>query len=371
MRTRPDLPSREPWEVHSPVLEWTDLSPEDAHAHIMGGASLLLEGPAGSGKSHWARACLQELSKSKSCVLLAKTHVAANNMSAPPKLIGQTCDSWTRRHIMHGGFAGGCIWLDEWTTLDMQQYTLLRFLRYNDSTQCTVSGNCAQMGACFSNFRGVDVDADQIGQSELFFNSCGGHRCISTTYHRADVPLYNWYTSLGDGGSRAGLSLAEQVRQAKADFPRRDHARWHLVVSHLRRKQINRREMLRLKPADAVFYPMVCAPGTTCEPQDMCLWTGSGCYACCRATTKGLRNGMLYKVEIVGDTTVLEGGISLNKEEVSKHLRPSFAQTYAGSQAVTLHSRVELCDTESPRFTSRMLLMGLSRATAFDLVQIG
>jgi len=37
---------------------------------------------------------------------------------------------------------------------------------------------------------------------------------------------------------------------------------------------------------------------------------------------------------------------------------------------LTLDGRVELCDTSSPRFTSRMLLMGLSRATAATCVQV-
>ena len=93
-------------------------------------------------------------------------------------------------------------------------------------------------------------------------------------------------------------------------------------------------------------------------------------FACTRSVTKGLRNGILYTVEQVGDTTVLEGGISLTKEEVSKYLRPSWAQTYASSQGLTLEGRVQLCDSGHKHFTSRMLLMGLSRARGNALVQV-
>ena len=166
------------------------------------------------------------------------------------------------------------------------------------------------------------------------------------------------------------MTIAEQVWDAKKDFPKREAACWHLVVSHAKRIATNRREMLRLKPADAVFYPRVSSSGSVSENQDMWLWPGSEVYACARSITKGLRNGMLYKIEKVGEQTVLEGDIALTKEEASKLLRPSFAQTYAGSQAVTLQGRVELCDTTSPRFTTKMLLMGLSRATAYHLVQV-
>ena len=93
-------------------------------------------------------------------------------------------------------------------------------------------------------------------------------------------------------------------------------------------------------------------------------------YACTRSVTKGLRNGMLYAVESVGDSTVLEGGIGLSKEEVSKYLRPSFAQTYHSSQGLTLEGRVQLCDSTHQHFTTRMLLMGMSRGRSADLVQV-
>ena len=50
MKTRPELPNRESFPVTAPVLEWTDLSPEDARLHVLSGGSLLLEGAAGVGK---------------------------------------------------------------------------------------------------------------------------------------------------------------------------------------------------------------------------------------------------------------------------------------------------------------------------------
>ena len=78
---------------------------------------------------------------------------------------------------------------------------------------------------------------------------------------------------------------------------------------------------------------------------------------------------MLYTIESVGVTTVIEG-TAFTKEEVSKYLRPSFAQTYHSSQGLTLEGRVQLCDTTHKHFTSRMLLMGLSKARTAELVQV-
>jgi hypothetical protein len=107
----------------------------------------------------------------------------------------------------------------------------------------------------------------------------------------------------------------------------------------------------------------------TCASQDMWVWPGMQLFACVRSVTKGLRNGLLYSVEAVGETLTV-GGATLSLEEASKWLRPSFAQTYASSQGLTLEGRVQLCDSGHKNFTTRMLLMGLSRARGSDLVQV-
>ena len=98
-------------------------------------------------------------------------------------------------------------------------------------------------------------------------------------------------------------------------------------------------------------------------------------FACVRSVTKGLRNGLLYTVEeVLQDDSLIKslkvGGATLTLEEASKFLRPSFAQTYASSQGLTLEGRVQLCDSGHKNFTTRMLLMGLSRARGGDLVQV-
>ena len=193
--------------------------------------------------------------------------------------------------------------------------------------------------------------------------------CRLTECRRSDRPLFDWYTSLAEGGSRYALSVPEQVCQARLAFPVRGRARWHLVVSHAKRLAINRREMLRLKPFDSVFVPRILTAGQTCAAQDMWCWKGMEVFASVRSVTRGLRNGMLYTVEEVGETLKV-GGATLTLEEASKWLRPSFAQTYASSQGLTLEGRVQICDSGHRNFTSRMLLMGLSRARSFDLVQV-
>ena len=104
------------------------------------------------------------------------------------------------------------------------------------SAKFIISGDGAQMGACFSTFRGVPVDADQIGQSQFFFDLRGGTRCILTECKRSDKALFDWYTSISEGGSRYELELKDKVKQARRDFRWRGQARWHLCISHAKRR---------------------------------------------------------------------------------------------------------------------------------------
>ena len=79
-------------------LDWTDLNPEDATAHILSGASCLISGAAGTGKSTLVKSIIEELRKSKPVALISKTHVAADNMSLQTDLCGMTADAWTQSH---------------------------------------------------------------------------------------------------------------------------------------------------------------------------------------------------------------------------------------------------------------------------------
>ena len=54
----------------------------------------------------------------------------------------------------------------------------------------------------------------------------------------------------------------------------------------------------------------------------------------------------------------------------SRCLRLAHALTMAGCQGLTLPDRVRIHDADSPYFTRRHLFVALSRATAFELVEV-
>ena len=66
----------------------------------------------------------------------------------------------------------------------------------------------------------------------------------------------------------------------------------------------------------------------------------------------------------------VEGGQAYNVSHVfcGRHLRLSYAMTYASIQGRSCQGSVALWDTDHPKFSRRHLVMGLSRATAAEKV---
>ena len=80
--------------------------------------------------------------------------------------------------------------------------------------------------------------------------------------------------------------------------------------------------------------------------------------------------GLFYEVEEVNEKILqLTSGLVMTHEQAVQSLRLCYALTYASCQGLTLPGVVRL-DTKSDRFTLKHLYVGLSRATAADLVEV-
>ena len=129
--------------------------------------------------------------------------------------------------------------------------------------------------------------------------------------------------------------------------------------------QINRHQNLSLKPAGATFIRAPMATRTGNNPQSMWIWPGISLIGAGGKCLKGL----FYDVEAVGpDFVVLNTG-RLSHQECVRSLRLPYALTYASCQGLTLKGRIRL-ETESTHMTLRHLYVGISRATAADLVEV-
>jgi len=95
---------------------------------------------------------------------------------------------------------------------------------------------------------------------------------------------------------------------------------------------------------------------------------------------KDIKNGCFYRVEEVDAYNVMlfsldEGAgksyLSVSLKTMEEKLRLSHAMVYAAVQGRTFTGRVRLWDTGHIYFTRTHLLVGISRATSGELVDIG
>ena len=137
MNTEPKLPRREPRAPSLSAPVWTDLTEDEARAHLLGGGSLCVSGQAGTGKSHFLISVLRELEQSgKKTARTAKTHAAS------ARIDGHTLDSWTRRSVMKGLVSCDALWVDEYSLIDATQWCHLNATLYNpENVQVILSGD--------------------------------------------------------------------------------------------------------------------------------------------------------------------------------------------------------------------------------------
>jgi hypothetical protein len=74
-------------------------------------------------------------------------------------------------------------------------------------------------------------------------------------------------------------------------------------------------------------------------------------------------------VKAVTEEQVMLDDLTLTHEEAVRSLRLAYSLTFASCQGLTLPGRLRL-ETDSPHMTIRHLYVGISRATAADLVEV-
>ena len=79
--------------------------------------------------------------------------------------------------------------------------------------------------------------------------------------------------------------------------------------------------------------------------------------------------GLFYTIRAVSAEQVFLDGLTLSHQEAVRSLPLSYALTFASCQGLTLPGRLRL-ETESPHMSIRHLYVGISRATAAELVEV-
>ena len=246
---------------------------------------------------------------------------------------------------------------------------------------------------CFGDFQGqfepfkdrwnLPMSAEH---SPLMHELCAGFRITLTTYRRGEDPeLFSWYWGMYGQEDVNGL-----VAESRARYPaacERQCDPLVLCISHAKRMTVNTRQNQLLKPEGAVFleWEGEDLTGATMQPQSMHVWPGLELIGCPRGS--GLHaavQGVLYVINDITETHLQltmheeyrhgadDEEVAIPLEEACSQLRLAHAMCYYTVQGRTIRDRhIVLLDTDHQHFTTRSLIVALSRATHGRFLHVG
>jgi hypothetical protein len=365
MISDPGLPERKA-ETPETSRVWRELGEVGAEEAVLRGESLLVLGIAGTGKTHFVQGIVERLRcAGKKVDVISKTHTASRRAG------GVTADHWVRRYVLHGAASCDVLWIDEVSQVDVGLLNQIAKLHWA-GVKFLLSGDFHQFSPIGNTWRGSPVAEDALERSSLLHTLSDGNRITLTECRRGDRKLFDFYSSLIPGGSRAELNVQACVAQAKSVFRSNGPARWNLVISHRRRVLINAERNKAEAPRDAVLLEVSGRQARGNGAQSMLVWPGIQLFGCTSAA-KAIRNGCLYTVESIdteSKTLVLEGGGSLTFDQAKTWLRLSYAQTFASCQGTEFDGSLCLWDCAHRHFSRRHLFVGLSRAKVNAVVSL-
>ena len=210
------------------------------------------------------------------------------------------------------------------------------------------------------------MERNSFGKSRLLHHMAGGNCVRLTKCRRSSDNLFDFYTSLYRG-SLANLTVQEQLAIAKQQFPKsKKLARWNLVISHGKRKQVN-----ALCYRAASFGCEVLEVKLSEELVDQ-VFVGCPMLGNLTGPSK-IVHGAFYVVQSWDEKAVKVKDTEIGQEltvkmDHMKHMRLGYSLTYASCQSRTLRETVRLWDTNHKFFTSRHLALGISRSVSKRLV---
>ena len=176
--------------------------------------------------------------------------------------------------------------------------------------------------------------------SDLLFQLAAGCFLELTENQRSDQILFDFYTGIWE------ICLEQALQKGRQDFPiTKKPANFTLVISHEKRKRLNRERNLQDKQKESGGAIFLKAPligkvtGQGNAPQNMWIWKGLRVLG---AGGKCLK-GVFYEIKSCdAESVTLTTEQKLSHDEAVKCLRLSYAITFASSQGLTLERQSQV-----------------------------
>jgi hypothetical protein len=336
----PELPEAS-WTTRYEPLEGPDDFLQTIVEHAVGGASMIVEGTAGTGKTVVLRAVEKAVEDAHvRCQAICLTHTGARNIGPA----ACTAHSFVMKHVLHGTFGGQVVLVDEVSFLSLDLIAALEHLRLKN-VRLMCFGDYGQLPPVSNRWRGQIVPADVFKNSRLSWHWSDGARFVLQRSRRSDQAHFDTCCKLKDMPLDVALGIARHTYPP----PERD-CDWNIVMSNYRRKKINERmQMAAAREHQGTKVqidgdvPFQCFVGTKLIG--------------CNSTLRGIVNGAFLSVmAIAGDKIrVRDEDTDVELEctpvQLAKHTRLRWALTLCSVQGRSLKGTIAIHDTASVHFT--------------------
>ena len=196
-------------------------------AHVLSGASLAVEGAAGTGKTVVLRVVQTALEQSGvRCQAICLTHTGARKIGSK----ASTAHGFVVKHVLHGTFGGGCVLIDEVSFMSLDLLAALEHLRLKGVRLITF-GVWGQLGPVSNRWCGQSVPAKVFEASRLAWHWSGGNRFVLQRCRRSDQAHFDFCCGLRE------MALADALEQATQRYPPKSGRAWSLVMRNFWRRQ--------------------------------------------------------------------------------------------------------------------------------------
>jgi hypothetical protein len=341
---------------------WRLVKEDEAEQIVLGGSGICLTGVAGTGKTFMAGRLIQSLRNAGQKVqVISKMHTASLLLG------GVTANHFCFKHINFGAFHGDWLVIDELSQLDLHLWNQVQKLKHM-GVKFLCLGDWNQFSCIGGHtWAGMQLPEDCVEKSNLLQILCDNNLLRLTEPRRSDTELFNYYSSLIEGGSRFQLPFDQILEEARRLFPAKPgFPELTLCISHKVRRAQNARMNKATAPARSIRIQSTDGP--------ILMHPGLRLIACLNEKKLGCLNNAVYKVLTVGESVNLQCEISGQLREVpmafiKEHMRLCFCRTIASIQGQTCSTSLRVI-TRHPRFTLKHLFVCSSRATSWENLEV-
>ena len=372
-----------PWENHTETEETTAL--ELTRGLVGQGTSCFVCGPPGTGKSFILSQMARDLQQAgeKVAVVAFTNSVARQHSEVDVEPLWDSSVTKEQRvkmnkerlqklrersgqtihHFLHSHKSfSGWILVDEASQVPLPLYAQLQRYKLSGAKFIFFGDFENQLGAAHDHWRGGRVPELALADSLALKGLSSFKRVVCTKPQRCDHELFGIYTNL------PRLTVGDALVSLRRRFPRTPaQPQWDLCVSNAQRIKLNRERNAR--DSKAFEGPRLEVP-MMADGHDAVLFEGVRLIG--RKSHGKVVNGVLYEVASVSPVIIREletdTTVELDMEQM-KLLTLAGALTVFAAQGKTLPGRVRLW-AGSRYTTMRTLVVGISRATRVDLVEV-